>query len=217
MSRGQHGITWAATMALLISGGAILTASEAGYALPAWAQWLGLGAVVIAALIAAVPPLRHAAVRAWRYLRHPANKPTESPRPEGEDNEPGGGLILEGEDPSHEASTPKLRSELPQGGRGSLTVTRAPHQTGVRTTMATFSTDMVPGQKVPLPFRPTGLRLKRPQPIDDRVIRAAGDLWKFENGEIIIHEITDTGFSVEVRPNDLVVEVEIEAYGSPTP
>jgi len=51
-------------------------------------------------------------------------------------------------------------------------------------------------------------------PLNDHVATGP-DAWRFDDGQVILHEITDDGFSVEVQPDDLVVQVELVAYGSP--
>jgi hypothetical protein len=33
------------------------------------------------------------------------------------------------------------------------------------------------------------------------------------HGRVVISKVTDTGFSVEVVPDDLVIDVEIDAFG----
>jgi hypothetical protein len=103
---------------------------------------------------------------------------------------------------------------VPKVSRGSLTVTVAPQVAGSRTTRIKFDTAVLAGQFVRLPFRATGLGLIDPAPLNDHVATGP-DAWRFDDGQVIVHEITDDGFSVEVQPNDLVVQVEMVAYGSP--
>jgi hypothetical protein len=109
---------------------------------------------------------------------------------------------------------PTRRSDLPNISRAGVTMTTAPQAPGSRIYRATLDTSALAGQFVPLPFKPTGLGLVQPPPLNDHVIHGP-DAWNFKDGKVVIHEITDTGFSVEVQPSDLVVLVEIDAYGSP--
>jgi len=54
---------------ILLGGVAVLAGPDTGYVLPAWAQWVSLCAVVIAALFLLVPWLRDRARMALRAIR----------------------------------------------------------------------------------------------------------------------------------------------------
>jgi hypothetical protein len=83
-----------------------------------------------------------------------------------------------------------------------------------------FSTSLLPGRHISVPFRPKALRLTHPLPRDpDRLIRPTEAIpaeWVSEVvGRLIVLSFSGHGFDVEFQPSDRTVKVEIDAYAGP--
>lgn len=97
---------------------------------------------------------------------------------------------------------------------GSLTMVKAtPHS---RVHLVRFDTSVIPGQRVPLTFRATAVRLASPVPFDaGNMIRAIDPLpaeVRFDKGRLIVHGFADDGIDVEMGPSDRVFSVELEVF-----